>query len=65
MSNLAVALSTRELATLDEIQSSLKADEAWVTWIDVADNSGGLNEHWGCVLRSTGEVREYLARARF
>lgn len=52
---LAVSLSSREVATVKEIQKALKRDEALLTWIDETTHEGGINEHWACVLRSSGE----------
>lgn len=49
---LAVSVSKREIAGLDEIQSSLRDEEALVAWIDVG---GQLQEHWACLLRHEGE----------
>jgi tetratricopeptide (TPR) repeat protein len=54
---LAVAVSQRELAPLDQIQAALPADAAFIAWVDVADRSGGVDEHWGCVLRPKGDPR--------
>ncbi len=53
LNRFAVELSNREVATFTEIQNSLTADEAFVAWVDIAEKSGGVNEHWGCVLRGT------------
>jgi tetratricopeptide (TPR) repeat protein len=44
ISTLAIAASQRELATPEQIQTSLPANAALVFWIDTHD-------HWGCVVR--------------
>jgi CHAT domain-containing protein len=54
---LAVAVSRREVATLEQLQAALPADAAFLTWIDVFDKSGAMQEHWGCVVRPKGEPR--------
>jgi tetratricopeptide (TPR) repeat protein len=51
---LAAAASRREVASLAQVQAALPADAAFVAWVDVADKSGGVQEHWGCVVRSSG-----------
>jgi CHAT domain-containing protein/tetratricopeptide (TPR) repeat protein len=52
---LAAAVSRREVATLDQLQAALPADAAFVAWVDAADRSGGVQEHWGCIVRAKGE----------
>jgi CHAT domain-containing protein/tetratricopeptide (TPR) repeat protein len=52
---LAVASSRRAVATLDQLRAALPADTAFVTWVDVADWSGGVQEHWGCTVRANGD----------
>jgi len=37
------------------MQAALSANAALVFWLDVADRSGGVQEHWGCVVRRDGE----------
>ncbi len=52
---LAVQLSERQVADSTEIQAAIPADAALVFWIDEADRAGHVQEHWGCVVRRTGE----------
>jgi CHAT domain-containing protein/tetratricopeptide (TPR) repeat protein len=49
---LAVRVSQREVAPLAQLQATLPADAAFVAWVDVA--LGGIQEHWGCVVRPQG-----------
>lgn len=55
LAELAVTLSQRELAPLDVVQSVLSDDAALVLWVDETAPGGRLHEHWGCVVRRTGE----------
>ncbi len=55
LTRLAVALSQRELAPLAAVQAAIPADAALVMWVDAASRGGGVKEHWGCVVRPTGE----------
>jgi CHAT domain-containing protein/tetratricopeptide (TPR) repeat protein len=48
---MAVEASRREVATLAEVQAALLADAAFVAWVDVSDKWGGVQDHWGCVVR--------------
>jgi CHAT domain-containing protein/tetratricopeptide (TPR) repeat protein len=48
LTELAVALSKRELATLAEVQAAMNVDDALVMW------AGPANDRWGCVVRRTG-----------
>jgi tetratricopeptide (TPR) repeat protein len=52
---LAVNLGKRERAGLAAVQSALTADAALVLWVDVSSRGGGVQEHWGCVVRRTKE----------
>jgi tetratricopeptide (TPR) repeat protein len=52
---LAVAGSQHEVATLADVQAALPADAALLLWIDISDLHGGIQRHWGCVVRSTGD----------
>jgi CHAT domain-containing protein/Tfp pilus assembly protein PilF len=54
LSDLAVTLSRRQVATLGEVQTVLPANAALVAWVDVADKSGGVQEHWACIVRDNG-----------
>ncbi len=54
LAELAVTLNGRELAPLSVVQSAIPPDAALVMWVDVSSD-GGVQEHWGCVLRSTGD----------
>jgi tetratricopeptide (TPR) repeat protein len=53
LAELAAALSQREVASLDDVRQALPADAAMIAWIDLSVQ--GLEEHWACVLRSTGD----------
>jgi len=55
LAELAARVSRREVAALDPFQAALLADAAFLSWVDVADPSGGVQEHWGCVVRHQGE----------
>jgi CHAT domain-containing protein len=57
LADLAVIVSRREVAALDQLQSALPADAAFVAWVDVTDQSGAMQEHWGCVVRPKGDPR--------
>jgi CHAT domain-containing protein/tetratricopeptide (TPR) repeat protein len=57
LGDLAVAVSRREVATLDQLQAALPADAAFLAWVDSADKSGRVQEHWGCVVRPKGDPR--------
>lgn len=54
LAELAVTLSQRELAPLSVIQSVIPTDVALVLWVDMS-REGGVQEHWGCVLRHAGD----------
>jgi len=55
LAELAVVVSRREVAPLAQFKAALPADAAFVAWVDVADKFGGVQEHWGCVVRPQGE----------
>ena len=55
LSQLAAALSQRQVADLKDVQAALPADGAFVTWVDFSTKDRAVQEHWGCVLRNTGE----------
>src|SRR5262249_27615355 len=52
LAELAVRVSQREIAPLAQLQAALPADAAFLAWVDVA--ARGIQEHWGCVVRSQG-----------
>ncbi len=54
LNNLAATLSQREVAGLAAIQAAIPDSTALVLWIDVS-GFGSIEEHWGCVVRSSGE----------
>jgi CHAT domain-containing protein len=54
LDKLAVAVSRREVAALDKLQAALAADAAFVVWVDAFEQSGGVQEHWGCVVLPKG-----------
>jgi tetratricopeptide (TPR) repeat protein len=53
LSDLASSLSQREVLALPTVQAAIPADAAVVLWVDV--NLSRFQEHWGCVVRQTGE----------
>lgn len=57
LAELAVAASTREVAPREEIQAALPAHAAILTWVDVSDHSGKVQEHFVCIVRSGGEPK--------
>ncbi len=54
---LAVRVSQREVSSPAAIRAALSSDAALLFWIDLTDNvgAGRIHEHWGCVVRSSGE----------
>jgi tetratricopeptide (TPR) repeat protein len=52
---LALAARHREVATLDQLQAALPAHAAFVAWLDEWGPSSGIQERWGCVVRSSGD----------
>ncbi len=52
LADLAIAVSQREVETLDHIRQALPADAALVAWVDVP--SRGRQEHWVCLCRQQG-----------
>jgi tetratricopeptide (TPR) repeat protein len=57
LGQLAVAVSRREVAALDKLQAGLAADAAFLAWVDVSDEFGAVQEHWGCVVLPKGDPR--------
>jgi tetratricopeptide (TPR) repeat protein len=55
LAGLAAKQSQRAVAARGRIQARLPADAALVAWVDVRDHGGGVQEHWGCVLRARGD----------
>src|SRR5262249_2972299 len=53
LADLAVGLSRRELAALDDVRQALPDDAALVAWLGIS--GFGFEEHWVCLVRSTGE----------
>ncbi len=47
-------LSKQKVASLPAVQSAVPDDAALVLWLDVSGD-GGLQEHWACVVRRSGE----------
>src|SRR5262245_62238047 len=43
------------MASLEQLQAALPDEAAFLTWVDVSDGSGAVQEHWGCVVRSRGQ----------
>ena len=52
LADLAIAVSQREVETLDHIRQALPADAALVAWVDVPFR--GREEHWVCLCRQQG-----------
>jgi tetratricopeptide (TPR) repeat protein len=57
LGKLAVAVNRREVAALAQLQATLSPDAALLAWVDVSDKSGGVQEHWGCIVRPKGDPR--------
>jgi tetratricopeptide (TPR) repeat protein len=55
LGELAATVGRREVATLEQLRTALSADAGFVAWVDVNDNLGIVQEHWGCVVRARGE----------
>lgn len=55
LAQLAVAASTRTVATSQAIQAAIPAASALLLWVDMNDNSGKVQEHFACVVRREGE----------
>jgi hypothetical protein len=51
--SLVIAFVATARADLDALRQALPASAALLTWIDVSME--GIEEHWGCVVRNTGE----------
>lgn len=57
LASLAADLSQREVAEFETIRSAIPADAALVLWINMRSGNGSVQEHWVCVVRSTGDPR--------
>jgi len=57
VSRLAVADSERAVESDDRIQAALPSETAILYWVDVADNTGRVQEHFACVVRREGEPK--------
>src|SRR5262249_47842886 len=55
LTELAVTVGRRNVASLEQLQASLPAEAAFLVWVDVSDTPSGVQEHWGCVVRSQGQ----------
>jgi tetratricopeptide (TPR) repeat protein len=55
LAGLSVARSRRSLAPLAAVQAALTPDAALVIWVDATGTVGRVQEHWGCVVRRTGD----------
>ncbi len=55
LSDLDVDLSQREVANLPVVQAAIPANAALVLWVDGLNDVGQFQNHWGCVVRRTGE----------
>src|SRR5262249_51509759 len=53
LADLAVAVSRREVASLNDVRKALPDDAALVAWVD--RSFPGIEEHWVCVVRPTGD----------
>ncbi|MBC7853829.1 MAG: tetratricopeptide repeat protein [Pirellulaceae bacterium] len=54
---LAVRVSQREVSSPAAIRAALSSDAALLFWVDITDEDGHIQEHWGCIVRSTGEAK--------
>jgi tetratricopeptide (TPR) repeat protein len=52
---LAATASQRQLATLAELQSSMRPSEALLLWADVFDSHLKYDEHFACLIRHAGD----------
>jgi CHAT domain-containing protein len=52
---LAITASQREMATLAQLQAALPSDAAFIAWVDISGEPGGIQEHLGCVVRDFGD----------
>lgn len=57
LATLAGEASQREVADLKAIQATLPANAALVAWLDLDDRFAETSQHWGIVVRATGEPR--------
>ena len=57
LAEIAVRVSQREVAASEAILAALPAESALMIWVDESDKSGLLQEHWGCVVRPSGEPK--------
>lgn len=57
LTNLAVVVNRREISSLNQIRDAIQYGAAWFACVDVDAFGGYMQEHWGCVLRATGEPR--------
>jgi CHAT domain-containing protein len=57
VADLAAAVSHREVAALAQLQAALPADAAFIAWADFSDRFGGVQDHWGCIVRPAGDPR--------
>jgi hypothetical protein len=55
LADFAIRRTQQEVASADAIRASLSKDAALLFWIDLSDHTGRMQEHWGCVVRATGE----------
>ncbi len=55
LAKLVAAVGQREVATLAQLRSALPPDAAWLAWLDLSISRCKIEEHWACLVRSTGE----------
>lgn len=54
---LAVQVSQRGVALPQAIQAALPNDAALLFWVDITSIAGRFQEHWGCIVRATGDPK--------
>lgn len=53
LASIAVGASQRSLLSLPQVQAAIPEEAAIVLWVDLG--GGDVQDHWGCVVRRTGE----------
>jgi tetratricopeptide (TPR) repeat protein len=57
LAELAAKASRRQVASAQAIRAAIPPDAALLFWVDVTSDVAGVQEHWVCVVRSTGDPR--------
>ncbi len=55
LADLAAELSRQEVSDFATIQRAIPSGHALIAWVDVTSRNKKTDEHWACVLKSTGE----------